>query len=415
MNPRLSVWPFVLLLMIAAPPAAAGPDQDREADLKTLHDDVMRQIRAREKEYEREQEKLKETRKEASALARKERQLFKKLEAADKALSRTRSELTLLTKQMETLQKDIEITQEKWAAEHMSLSRQRDLLSLRLKTVSLVFRRAQGPGSILMFKDASIPARRALGLVRAAESDRERIGRIRTRKMEIEKVQDLLKSKEASLRKVQEKKLTVERRQERERKRREELVQEARSRKSAADEMSRRLEEESANMKILLTSLREKSLKLKERLAYLKKEFEDKKGLLKWPVESRGIKSIRSYGKFFDETIRDWRVNKGIDIVTETNQNIVAVSKGEVVFADFLGRMGNLVILDHGGDYFTLYAHLSEIGVKLGAKVETGDVIGRAGNTGLLEDRAVLHFEIRQGSQAVDPENWLGRRSSTRR
>lgn len=401
---------IAILFVSPAAFAAATAKQSREADLKAVHDDVMKQIRDNEAEYEKEQEKLKATRREAVELAKKERQLFKKLDAADKALSKTRADLALLTEQLTALEKDIEATQEKWTAENTSQEERRRILAARLKTLFL-FSSPPGPlKDFLSFADLAVPVQARIGLISVASADHELIGQIGERKAGIEKIQELLKTKESNLRQVQEKKAALEQRQDKERLRRQQLLDEVRSRKSARDELARRLEEESANLKLLLTSLREQSQKLKEQLAYLKKEFEDKKGLLRWPLESRAIRSVRPYGKFFDESINSWRVNKGIDIVTETNQNVLAVSKGEVIFADFFGRMGNMVILSHGGDYFTLYAHLSEIGVKLSGKVEQGDIIGHAGNTGLLEESAVLHFEVRQGSLAVDPENWLGRR-----
>lgn len=412
---RRSVPPLVLLMVAALflPPAssAAGAATDREADLKTLHDDVMRQIREREADYEKEQEKLKATRREAVDLAKKERRLFKKLEEADRALSKTRAELALLTTQFETLEKDIRSTQEKWDIEHTTLEHRRWLLARRLKTLALLSARSDWLNGLLAFGDHSVLLQARQGLVRVAESDHRLIGAASTRKADIEKIQELLKAKESSLKTVREKKLAVEQQQDRQRQRRQELLQEVRGRKSAMDEMARQVEAEGENMKLLLVTLRGQSLKLKEQLAYLRKEFEDKKGLLQWPLSGPAIRSVRPYGKIFDESIGSWRINKGIDILTETNQSVRAVSKGEVVFADFLGRMGNLVILSHGGDYYTLYAHLSEIGVKLGGRVEHGESVGRAGNTGLLEDNAILHFEIRQGSQAVDPEHWLGRRN----
>lgn len=397
------------LFLPPASPASAAP-RDREADLKTLHDDVMRQIRAREAEYDGEQEKLKATRREAVDLAKKERRLFKKLEEADRALSKTRADLALLVAQLETIEKDIHSIQEQWNMEHTSIEHRRWLLARRLKTLAIVEARPDWLNGLFAYGDRSIPFQLREGLVCAAEADHRLIGAASARKAEIEKIQELLKAKEASLKAVQDKKLALERRQDRERIRRQELLQEVRGRKSAMDEMARRIEAEGENMKLLLTTLREQSLKLKEQLAVLRKEFEDKKGLLAWPLAGPAIRSVRPYGKIFDETIGSWRINKGIDILTETNQSVRAVSKGEVVFADFFGRMGNMVILSHGGDYYTLYAHLSEIGVNLGGRVEHGEPVGRAGNTGLLEDSAILHFEIRQGSQAVDPEHWLGRR-----
>ncbi len=401
---------LLIVILFVNSAAAAGAKQSREADLKAVHDDVMKQIQDKETEYEKEQEKLKETRRETVELGKKERQVFKKLDVADKALSKTRGELALVTNQLTVLEKDIAVTRENWNAENTSQERRRRLMAARLKALFLFSSPPDPLKDFLSFGHLAVPARARFGLISAAVADHELIGQIGGRKAGIEKIQELLQAKQSNLLQVQEKKAVLEQRQDKERLRRQQLLDEVQSRKSAKDELARRLEEESANLKLLLTILREQSQKLKEQMSVLKKEFEDKKGLLPWPVEPRAIKSVRPYGKFFDESIGSQRVNKGIDIATETNQNVRAVSGGEVVHAEFFGRMGNLVILSHGGEYFTLYAHLSEIGVKLGGKIEQGDAVGRAGNTGLLEESAVLHFEIRQGSQAVDPENWLGRR-----
>lgn len=408
--------PVLLLAVLSvfslspSPANASGASPGREADLKTAHEDVMRQIREREVEYEKEQDLLKETRREAVELAKRERQFLKKLDAADQALSQTRMELSILEKQLEAMKTDIQATKEKWETEHADLIHRHALRLHRLKSLYLFSLRLSPPADFLAYGDLSVPLRLRRIIATSASVDASLIREISFRKGEIEKIQELLAAKERSLLAAQEKKRALDERQSRERARRQELLEEVRGRKSSKDEQARRLDEESANLKILLTALREQSLKLKEQLAYLKKEFEDKKGLLRWPVPSSAVRSIQSFGKFYDDAIQSWRVNKGIDIMTENNQSVSAVSRGEVVFADFLGRMGNLVVLAHGGDYFTLYAHLSEIGVNLGSKIDAGEILGRAGNTGLLQDDPVLHFEVRQGSQAVDPEIWLGRR-----
>jgi len=399
---------FGLGAAVAAPPSGSS----RAEDLQAVHEDVMKQIRARENEYEREQMRLRQTQQGAAALAKKERQVLKKLETADRDLSKTRSELTVVGAQLEALRADIETTERNWLAEHLSQEERRLFLSIRLQSLHLWSRRSDWLGHVLVFGDRKVFHAVERDLIQIVSTDQALIDQIGRRKVEIEQNQTLLAAKNRSLTDVQEKKRTLEIRQSRERQTRERLLGEVRGRKSAMDELARRLEEEQSSLQLLLTTLREQASKLREQLAYLKKEFEDKKGLLRWPIPASSIQSVRRYGKFFDETISAWRVNKGIDIQTETNQSVVAVSRGEVVFADYFGRMGNLVILSHGGDYFTLYAHLSEIGVTLGRRVESSDALGRAGNTGLLESSPVLHFEIRQGGQALDPEDWLGRRSS---
>lgn len=397
-----------LVWVTAAGASSARAESGREADLKAAHDEVMRQIRERETEYEREQSRLKEAKRGAADLAKKERRILKKLEAAEKALTKTRAELRTLTEQIAVLERDIRVTEEQWQAENESQAYRRRLMVIRMR--ALYAERVRSGVTLASAQDGGSSRMAREGMARLCAADGALIREIGGRKTDLEKIQALLQEKDAQLRAVESEKRVAERRQERERVTREKLLTEARSRKSGLEEQARQIEESSANLMILLTTLREQSLKFKEQLAYLRKDFDDRRGFMRWPVAMTSIRGVRPYGKVFDESIKTWRVNKGIDILTESNQSVCAVGKGEVVFSDFFGRMGNLVVVSHGGDYFTLYAHLSELAVKAGDRLEAGEVIGRAGNTGLLEDQVILHFEIRQGSQAVDPEPWLGRR-----
>ena len=67
---------------------------------------------------------------------------------------------------------------------------------------------------------------------------------------------------------------------------------------------------------------------------------------------------------------------------------------------------GQLVILNHGDGYYTLYGHLSSISVSVGNEVASGQTVGRSGETGSLKG-PVLHFEVRKGGQSLNPLQWL--------
>ena len=86
-----------------------------------------------------------------------------------------------------------------------------------------------------------------------------------------------------------------------------------------------------------------------------------------------------------------------------------AVETGEVVYADYNGGYGLMVILDHDGGDYSLYAHLDRASVSIGERVAKEQVIGTVGESGSLVGPK-LHFEIRQGGKAVDPIGWLRRR-----
>ncbi len=104
------------------------------------------------------------------------------------------------------------------------------------------------------------------------------------------------------------------------------------------------------------------------------------------------------------------KINKfhgGMDFTAKPGTPIYATGDGKVTFADYATNgYGMHVIIDHGFDYETLYAHLSKIEVRKGQKVKRGDVIGLVGNSG-LSSGPHLHYEVRKGGEQVDPVNFF--------
>ncbi len=120
-----------------------------------------------------------------------------------------------------------------------------------------------------------------------------------------------------------------------------------------------------------------------------------------WPVEGRVIS--RFGGKATG--LR----NDGINIKTDEGAPVRAANSGIVTYAgNELRGYGNLLLLKHSDGYITAYAHNSELLVEKGARVNKGQVIASVGRTGNVNEPQ-LHFEIRRGSKAIDPEKYLGK------
>jgi murein DD-endopeptidase MepM/ murein hydrolase activator NlpD len=100
------------------------------------------------------------------------------------------------------------------------------------------------------------------------------------------------------------------------------------------------------------------------------------------------------------------RMHSGVDIGGRTGDPVFAAKAGEILFAGRRGGYGNAVIIEHAGGVNTVYAHLSKIGVSAGDRVATGEAIGLIGSTG-LSTGPHLHFEVRVGAVAKDPELFL--------
>ena len=100
------------------------------------------------------------------------------------------------------------------------------------------------------------------------------------------------------------------------------------------------------------------------------------------------------------------RPHEGVDIAVSSGTPVRAADSGRVATAGPTGGYGNYVCVQHGGSLSTCYAHLSRIGVSTGQSVSQGDVIGSSGCTGSCYGDH-LHFETREGGQAVDPMGYL--------
>jgi len=128
-----------------------------------------------------------------------------------------------------------------------------------------------------------------------------------------------------------------------------------------------------------------------------------KKGHLPFPTH--GLVEV-GFGKVVNPRFNTVTVQKGLDVRAKEGAEVVSVAPGTAVFAGWLKGYGNLIIVDHGGGYHSLYAHLARMDVEVGTVVEEGEAIGQVGDTGSLKG-AYLYFEIRKAGQAVDPQPWL--------
>jgi len=100
--------------------------------------------------------------------------------------------------------------------------------------------------------------------------------------------------------------------------------------------------------------------------------------------------------------------SKGLEIPAGEGSPVSAVHDGVVAYADTFAGYGNLVIVDHGGQAFSLYGYLSDVAVKKGARVQRGDTLGTAGES--ATGQAGLYFELRVDGHPVDPLQWLKKR-----
>ncbi len=132
--------------------------------------------------------------------------------------------------------------------------------------------------------------------------------------------------------------------------------------------------------------------------------FRARKGHLPFPVLGGQVEV--GFGKVVNPRFNTVTVQKGLDIRGALGAKVLSVGTAKVAFSGWLKGYGNLVILDHGGGYHSLYAHLGQSLVEAGNEIEEGEEIASVGDTGSLKG-AFLYFEIRKQGQAIDPAPWL--------
>jgi len=130
------------------------------------------------------------------------------------------------------------------------------------------------------------------------------------------------------------------------------------------------------------------------------------KGRLSMPVS--GI--IRSrYGKVRHPRFKTITFNKGIVISAPVGRRVKSVYAGRVIYTGWLKGYGQLIILDHGGGFYTLFAYLDKVLKTRGERVERGEAVALVGETGPYSEPG-LYFEIRKKGVPEDPLKWLARR-----
>ena len=132
------------------------------------------------------------------------------------------------------------------------------------------------------------------------------------------------------------------------------------------------------------------------------KPFEQLKGKLTLPVMGE---VVNKFGSARPDSTVLWR---GLMLRAANGQPVKSVAAGRVVFADWLRGFGNLLIIDHGKGYMSLYGNNETLYKQVGDILRGGDTVAAVGNSGGNEDSGV-YFELRHRGEPIDPLKWIAR------
>ena len=141
----------------------------------------------------------------------------------------------------------------------------------------------------------------------------------------------------------------------------------------------------------------------RQQLALKSKEFPKLKGGLDWPAEGR---VITKFGRQWNPKLKTTTENPGIDIKGKPGSEIRAVLGGVVTTITFIRGFGTTVIIDHGGGFYTVYSHVTNVETSEDSQVRQGDIIAYMGDSGSING-SQLHFEIWGEGKKLNPEYWL--------
>ena len=181
-------------------------------------------------------------------------------------------------------------------------------------------------------------------------------------------------------------------------------------------ELTKYLEEKQAGMQELESLLKkirqerssyDRADRIRKQQAALKTEtFGKLKGQLPWPAAGRVVKR---FGRTWNSERKTTTENPGIDIKGKPGSPIRSVIGGIITTITYIRGYGTTIIIDHGGGFYTVYSHVTNVETNEESEVQAGDVIAYMGDAGSI-DGSKLHFEIWGHGQKLNPEKWLMKR-----
>ncbi|MDE2510446.1 MAG: peptidoglycan DD-metalloendopeptidase family protein [Elusimicrobia bacterium] len=166
---------------------------------------------------------------------------------------------------------------------------------------------------------------------------------------------------------------------------------------------ARRAKELEENAKALTSLIDKLSRKFRSRRpAGVKAVLDVPRHSLPWPAAG---KILSGFGRERDPELGTWIVRQGVTIGTAEGSPVAAVAAGRVIFSGPFRSYGQVAIVDHGGGFFSVYGGLGQILKEKGADVRTREPIARAGAA--KDGGGRVYFEIRRGTEALDPTAWL--------
>jgi len=391
-------------LLLAAASAAGAQTKKDAADLSE-----------KERTLQQTQKRLKEERAKAADARKREASLLTELEVIDKRLTDKRRQVAVLDARVKRAQTEIGDLQRDIARLEIQRAGQEDGLGQRLRAMYRL--QAQG-GALPLLLSGADPVAQSVRLRHLTTLATVDARMIREYRVTSEGLADRKARLEQSRRELSTVRAQAEEERaeaDREAAKRRVILARVKDERVYHDRMVGELSEATRRLEAFIRDLQEKRRVAKIPPPSVKPPkvvpgestpgvgLGAMRGRLAWPAEGRVVEEYgaRVNPRFGTKTFRN-----GIDIDAAEGSGVHAVYPGHVLYTGWFRGYGNLVIVDHGNEYYTLYAHMADMKVTEGDDIKQGQVIGTVGDTGSLQGPR-LYFEVRYQGRPQDPAQWL--------
>jgi murein hydrolase activator len=391
---------LLLLLLLALVSPASAQSTKKEDPLQT----EQRRLQETQRQLKREQEKVAEAR-------RRETSLLAELEETERRLADKQRDVARLDRQVRRLQGEITTIRGDINRLQGHRTGQELALAQRLKVMYKIH--AQGAALPILLTGED-PVERLIilrGLANLAALDARVIQEYRVTSDRLADRKEREEARQAELAALRAEASREQAEADREAVKRRTLLVKVRDERAYHERMVGELSEAARRLEAFIRDLVAKQRRLAKVPPGIPGElprsgFGALRGTLPWPADGRLVSAFgpQVHPRFGTRTFRN-----GVDIQAAQGTEVAAVYAGHVVYTGWFKGYGNLIILDHSNDYYTLYAHVADIHVKEGEDVRQGQRIGTVGDTGSL-DGPRLYFEVRYQGRPLDPAEWLRQR-----
>ncbi len=366
---------------------------------------INQHLENEKKELKRLESEINEKRKEKNALKKQEESVLSTLDTIDYKVRTLQTDATSIEGKIKKKETEIGYLATALEVLDQSIEERRGLITKRVRTLY-----QEGSSGLLKIL---VPApnypnflKRLHYIKTIAEKETEVLSLFEEEQVELERKTNQLDTMKRQLVSAREPLVVKLSEIVKEKDRKHELLSRVRNEKSYYEKAITELDESSVQLKSLIKKLEEERRKTKEPPLPPLTHFAKIKGQLAWP-NNGSVVSL--FGRQKHPKFNTYVFRKGIEIETSKGEDVRAVYEGSILYADSFKGYGMMIIIDHGENFYSVYAHLAKLLVSVGDKAAKNHTIGTVGDTGLSEGNR-LYFELRHEGEPMDPLVWLQKR-----